>query len=124
MRQDGIYARYEAQGLSVPSLVGTTTPQKVASAVLKAIREDRAEIIVSSQPIRPTAVLQAAAPQVIPRLAKRAGAHLAGGAGSRDETDRCRRVIMPDPAWLETGACPDRARAIPCKVRPVTGQFP
>ena len=73
VRQDGMYARYEAQGLSVPSLVGTTTPQKVASAVLKAIREDRAEIIVSSQPVRPTAVLQAAAPQVIPRLLKRVG---------------------------------------------------
>ena len=27
--------------------------------------------------------------------------HLHGGAGSRDETSRCRRVIMPDPAWLE-----------------------
>ena len=27
--------------------------------------------------------------------------HLDGGAGSRDETDRCRQVIMPDPAWLE-----------------------
>ena len=73
VRQDGIYARYEVQGLRVPSLVGTTTPQKVASSVLKAIREDRAEIIVSSQPVRPTAVLQAAAPQVIPRLLKRVG---------------------------------------------------
>ena len=73
VRQDGMTARYEAQGLRVPSLAGTTTPQKVASAVLKAIREDRAEIIVNSQPIRPMAVLQAAAPQVIPRLAKRIG---------------------------------------------------
>ena len=73
VRQDGMTARYEAQGLRVPSRFGTTTPQKVASAVLKAIREDRAEIIVSSQPIRPMAVLQAAAPQVIPRLAKRIG---------------------------------------------------
>ena len=36
VRQDGMYARYEAQGLTVPLLVGTTTPQKVASAVLKA----------------------------------------------------------------------------------------
>src|SRR5512142_242348 len=70
VRQDGIYARYEAQGLKVPALAGTTTPQKVAGAVLRAIREDRAEIIVSSQPIRSMAVLQAAAPQVIPRLAK------------------------------------------------------
>jgi short-subunit dehydrogenase len=73
VRQDGIYARYEAQGLRVPPRVGTTTPQKVASAVLKAIREDRAEIIVSSQPVRPAAVLQAAAPQVIPQLLKRIG---------------------------------------------------
>jgi short-subunit dehydrogenase len=73
VRQDGMFARYEAQGLRVPSLVGTTTPQNVASAVLKAIREDRAEIIVSSQPVRPTAVLQAVAPQVIPRLAKQVG---------------------------------------------------
>ena len=73
VRQDGMTARYEAQGLRIPSLAGTTTPQKVASAVLKAIWEDRAEIIVNSQPIRPMAVLQAAAPQVIPRLAKRIG---------------------------------------------------
>ncbi len=73
VHQDGQTARYEAQGLRIPPLAGTTTPQKVASAVLKAIREDRAEIIVNSQPIRPTAALQAAAPPVIPRLAKRVG---------------------------------------------------
>ena len=46
VRQDGMYARYEAQGLRVPSLAGTTTPRKRSpSAVLKAIREDRAEIV-------------------------------------------------------------------------------
>ena len=60
-------------GLRAPFLAGTTTPQKVASAVLKAIQEDRAEIIVNSQPVRPAAALQAAAPQVIPRLLKLAG---------------------------------------------------
>src|SRR5512142_47977 len=59
VRQDGMNARYEAQGLRVPPILGKTTPQKVASAVLKAIREDRAEITVNSQPMRPTAVLQA-----------------------------------------------------------------
>ena len=73
VRQDGMYARYEAHGLKAPLLAGTTTPQKVASAVLKAIQEDRAEIIVNSQPVRPAAALQAAAPQVIPRLLKLAG---------------------------------------------------
>lgn len=74
VRRDGMYARYEAQGLRRPPLlVGTTTPQRVASAVLKAIREDRAELIVNSQPVRPAAVLQAAAPQVIPRLLRQIG---------------------------------------------------
>lgn len=74
VRGDGMYARYQAHGLRrAPLLVGTTTPRKVASAVLRAIREDRAQIMVNSPPVRPTAVLQAAAPQAMPRLLKQVG---------------------------------------------------
>jgi len=33
------------------------------------------------------------------------------------------RTLRPDDKG-QAGACPDRTRAIPCKVRAVTGQFP
>ena len=52
------------RGLTPPWLVGSTGAERVASATLDAIRRDRAEVIVNSRPLRPLAIVAAAAPGV------------------------------------------------------------
>ncbi|MFQ6605843.1 MAG: SDR family NAD(P)-dependent oxidoreductase [Fidelibacterota bacterium] len=44
-------------GVPAPALLGTSPPQAVADAVMTAIREQKAEIIVNSGPIRPLLAL-------------------------------------------------------------------
>lgn len=61
---EGMYARFEEQGIRAPRLVGTTSPPKVARAVIRAIEGDRAEVIVNDVPLRPLLVLA----QMIPSL--------------------------------------------------------
>jgi hypothetical protein len=68
-----MYARMEAADVRSPRLVGTTTPDKVARAVVKAIEADRAEVIVNGMPLRPLLVLADVAPQWYARLAKAFG---------------------------------------------------
>jgi short-subunit dehydrogenase len=50
----GIYANLKARtGCSAPALLGTSPPEKVARAVLRAIERDLPEIIVNPIPVRP-----------------------------------------------------------------------
>jgi short-subunit dehydrogenase len=58
---EGMYARMEGEA---PMALGTSTPQRVAEAVVKVIEHDRPEKIVASRPMRPLFVLN----QVSPRL--------------------------------------------------------
>jgi short-subunit dehydrogenase len=58
---EGMFARF---GVKPPALVGSCTPQQVAAAVVRAIRRDKAEIIVNSLPVRPFLALYALAPGV------------------------------------------------------------
>jgi len=52
--EGGIYDRMKAQtGRRSPPLVGSTTVDRVADAVLRAIEKDRAEILVNWPPMRP-----------------------------------------------------------------------
>jgi short-subunit dehydrogenase len=61
----GIYERMKKEiGRGTPPLMGHTTADKVAKAVVRAIRSDKAEIIVNSPPMRPIAVLC----QVVPSI--------------------------------------------------------
>jgi short-subunit dehydrogenase len=54
----GIYDRMKAEsGRQSPALVGSTTADRVARAVIRAVEKDRPEIIVNSLPLRPIAVL-------------------------------------------------------------------
>jgi short-subunit dehydrogenase len=56
--EGGIYDRMKSEtGRQSPPLVGSTTADRVARAVIKAIEKDRPEIIVNSPPLRPIAVL-------------------------------------------------------------------
>jgi short-subunit dehydrogenase len=63
--EGGIYDRMKAEsGRHSPPLVGSTTADRVARAVIKAVEKDHPEIIVNSPPVRPIAVLM----QMFPSL--------------------------------------------------------
>lgn len=64
---EGMFARF---GMVPPQVVGSCTPQQVAAAVIKAIRQNRHQIIVNSMPIRPFLVLNALFPELVNRLMK------------------------------------------------------
>jgi len=49
VRNVGMFAKF---GMTPPLLVGSCAPSQVASAVLRSIERDRAEIIVNSRPLR------------------------------------------------------------------------
>jgi short-subunit dehydrogenase len=70
---DGMYARMAQDGHRSNRIMGTTTTEKIAEAVVRAIREDRAEIIESGAPLRPMLALAQLAPGLIERLAPRFG---------------------------------------------------
>jgi short-subunit dehydrogenase len=70
---DGMYARMAEQGHHSNRVMGETTTEKIAEAVLRAIREDRAEILESGAPIRPLLALAQLAPGLVERLAPRFG---------------------------------------------------
>jgi short-subunit dehydrogenase len=64
----GMYGRLEGQVGEPPRMLTTKPPEAVGEAVVKAIREDRAELIVGPPPIRALAAFYAAAPKVALRL--------------------------------------------------------
>jgi short-subunit dehydrogenase len=67
----GMYGRLEPyiEGGS-ESPMGTVPPEDVGRAVVRAIREDRAEVIVNAQPVKPLILLQAVAPRTMARLGR------------------------------------------------------
>lgn len=60
----GMYGRLEAEVGEPPPGLRTVAPEQVAEAVVEAIREDRAEVIVNRGPIRPLVGLYAIAPRL------------------------------------------------------------
>jgi short-subunit dehydrogenase len=70
---DGMYARMAQEGYRSNRLMGETTTEKIVEAVVRAVREDRAEIIESGAPIRPMLALAQLAPGLVERLAPRFG---------------------------------------------------
>jgi short-subunit dehydrogenase len=70
---DGMYARMADEGHRSNRMMGETTTEKIAEAVVRAIRDDRAEIIESGAPIRPMLALAQLAPGLLERLAPRFG---------------------------------------------------
>ena len=63
----GMYSRIEDQITNRPGM-RPVPPEAVAAAVVKAIREDRAELLVNSIPARPLATLAATAPGTVAKL--------------------------------------------------------
>src|SRR6266536_800901 len=70
---EGIFARYQARGVRAPAVVGTTTPQAVARAVVRAVRRDLPEVYATPYPVRPLLALAVLAPRMAERLAARMG---------------------------------------------------
>lgn len=65
----GMYGRMEAR-LEGPNPVGTLPPEKVGEAVVRAVRENVAEIVLTRRPVRPLILLHAVFPQTATRLAR------------------------------------------------------
>ncbi len=70
---DGMYARMVEDGHSSNRMMGETTTEKIANAVVRAIHEDSAEIIESGAPIRPMLALAQLAPRLVERVAPKFG---------------------------------------------------
>ena len=72
----GIYARLKAQtGMSAPAWLGTSQPEAVVQAVLRAIEDNRPEIIVNPTPVRPLLAFTALFPRAGEWVSRKAGAN-------------------------------------------------
>ncbi len=72
----GIYSKLKARsGLSAPPWLGTSTPEKVATAVIRAVERDLPEVIVNSIPVRPLLAFTALLPRAGEWLSNRTGAN-------------------------------------------------
>ena len=69
----GMFARAEARGVRAPWAFGTTTPEHVALAVARAIRDDLPEVIVTPRPVRPMLAFASLFPRAAERLAAAMG---------------------------------------------------
>jgi short-subunit dehydrogenase len=70
---DGMYARMAEEGHRSNRMMGETTTEKISGAVVRAIRDDCAEIIESGAPLRPMLALAQLAPGLVERVAPRFG---------------------------------------------------
>jgi short-subunit dehydrogenase len=70
---DGMYQRMADGGHKSNRLMGETSLQRVADAVIRAIRDDVGEIVESGAPIRPMLAIQQIAPGLVERIAPRVG---------------------------------------------------
>jgi short-subunit dehydrogenase len=61
---EGMYARMAGDGLSAPPTLGTTSPDRVARAVVAVLERDRPEKIVAARPMRPFFALTELSPRV------------------------------------------------------------
>jgi hypothetical protein len=68
-----MYARMVQDGHRSNRIMSETTTAKIADAVVRAIREDRPEIIESGAPIRPMLALAQLSPRLIEWLTPRVG---------------------------------------------------
>ena len=70
---DGMYARMATDGHRSNRMMGETSTDRVADAVVRAIREDRPELIESGVPLRPVLALAQLFPGLVERVAPRFG---------------------------------------------------
>lgn len=71
----GIYARLkEKSGCSAPALLGTSPPEKVGKAVVRAIANDIPQVIINPYPVRPLFSLSEISPRLGAWVARSMGA--------------------------------------------------
>jgi len=70
---DGMYERMLQEGHRSNRLMGETSTEKISEAVVRAIREDRPEILESGAPVRPMLAVAQLAPGLVERVAPRFG---------------------------------------------------
>lgn len=71
---EGMYADMQRDtGVQVSRLLGVSKPEKVAEAVLKAIRTNASELIVNPSPMRPVIAMSQLFPDAAPRVMKTFG---------------------------------------------------
>lgn len=66
----GMYGRLEAELESAPNPVGTLPPESVGEAVVRAIRDNLAEVVVGRRLVRAMISLYAVSPRIATRLAR------------------------------------------------------
>jgi NAD(P)-dependent dehydrogenase (short-subunit alcohol dehydrogenase family) len=72
----GIYARIKQEtGCAAPALLGSSSPEKVVCAMMRAIRWNLPEVIVNPYPVRPLFALTALFPRLGEWVTARLGAH-------------------------------------------------
>jgi short-subunit dehydrogenase len=72
----GIYAKLKREtGYSAPALLGTSKPEAVVAAVIRAINSDLPEVIVNGLPVRPLFATTALFPRLGEFLTRKTGAH-------------------------------------------------
>jgi short-subunit dehydrogenase len=72
---DGMYQRMADQGIRSNRILGHTTTDRVADQVVRAILQDRPEVVESGGPVRPVLALAQVAPRAVERLLSRLGAN-------------------------------------------------
>ena len=73
----GIYQNLKKQtGFSAPTLLGTSKPEKVAAALIRAINSDLPEVVVNALPVRPLFATTAMFPRLGEFLTRQTGAHV------------------------------------------------
>jgi short-subunit dehydrogenase len=71
----GIYTRLkEKSGCSAPALLGTSRPEKVGEAVIRAIQNDIPQVIINPYPVRPLFALSEISPRLGAWIARAMGA--------------------------------------------------
>ena len=71
---DGMYQRMVDEGVTSNRIIGHTTVQRIAADVVRAIREDRPEIVDSGTPLRPMLALGQLSPRTAERFMRTVGA--------------------------------------------------
>ncbi|MCX6385579.1 MAG: SDR family NAD(P)-dependent oxidoreductase [Solirubrobacterales bacterium] len=88
IRDAGMFAQ---SGVKLPRGVGTRSPQEVATAVIRAIEEDRGEIDVAPINMRLASALAGLAPELIARGARLAGSDAVAKKIAGSEAHKSRR---------------------------------
>lgn len=70
---DGMYARRNTNGTAIPRALKPTTTKKVVRAVIRAIRQDIAELTVNPLPMRPVNILREVFTGITPYIHKTIG---------------------------------------------------